>query len=85
MLVKEYEDRVFEVEEVRIVVRAPPYLTIGDYVYARKYKGSNTISAWLETRVVHGVNGHEVEVIDGCGGTPRRNTQMDNLRESYDH
>ncbi|WP_292212082.1 hypothetical protein [Mesorhizobium sp.] len=69
------EQTVFELEEVRIVVRAPVNARLGDYDYARKAAGTASVSEWLDQRVKPLLKGASVAVVSGDGsfrtGAPR--------------
>jgi hypothetical protein len=80
----ELEQAVFELEEVRIVVRATASADLGDYSYERKAAGSASISEWLEQRVKPCTDGFPVVVIDGSGALPHGRTKMSRLRASYE-
>jgi hypothetical protein len=81
----ELEQAVFDLEEVRIVVRASPKDDLGPEVfdYDRKAAGNTSISDWLEQRIKPLTNGHAVVVIDGTGALPHGRTRMEKLRDSY--
>jgi hypothetical protein len=77
------EQAVFELEEVRIVVRAPLNAELGDFKYDRKAAGNTSITDWLEQRIKPLLNGHPVAVVGGTGAYPHGRTRMDTLRDSY--
>lgn len=84
--IKEFEDKVLEVEEVVIIVRAPSGARIEAYDYARKASSSTSLTDWLQTRVHPklGDEGYEVVVIDGSYNTkPHGRTRMDTIRDGY--
>jgi hypothetical protein len=77
------EQAVFELEEVRIVIRASVNEDLGDYQYDRKAAGNSSITDWLEQRIRPLLNGHSVVVVDGSGALPHGRTKMEKLRASY--
>ena len=77
------EQAVFELEEVRIVVRAPLNTDLGDFQYDRKAAGNTNITDWLEQRIKPLLNGNAVAVVGGTGTYPHGRTKMDTLRASY--
>jgi hypothetical protein len=79
------EQAVFELEEVRIVIRAPINEELDDFQYDRKAAGNSSITDWLEQRIRPLVHGHAVVVIDGTGVSPHGRTKMERLRQTYDH
>ncbi|MEW9045607.1 hypothetical protein [Stutzerimonas stutzeri] len=79
-----FEDLVFEVEQVRIVVRGNPRDLVQDYGYERKAAGNTSVTGWLETRVYPALEGkYSVAVVDGSGAIPHGRTHMSKLRGSY--
>ena len=79
----EIEQAVFDLEEVRIVIRAPVRDELGDFQYDRKAAGNTSISDWLEQRIKPIVDGRAVVVVDGNGTLPHGRTEMERLRETY--
>lgn len=79
----EFEQAVFDLEEVRIVIRSPRREDLQDYLYDRKAAGNSNIKEWLEQRVMPKINGADVVVVDGTGALPHGRTRMDTLRASY--
>ncbi|MCG5245984.1 hypothetical protein [Methylorubrum extorquens] len=79
----ELEQAVLDLEEVRIVVRAPLNAQLGDYEYTRKAAGTASISEWLEQRITPLVGNHPVAVVDGSGVSPNRRTRMATIRATY--
>ena len=77
------EQAVFDLEEVRIVIRSPLNQELGDYQYDRKAAGNTSITDWLEQRIRPLLDGKAVVVIDGSGALPHGRTKMDKLRASY--
>jgi hypothetical protein len=79
----EIEQAVFELEEVRIVIRAPIKARLGDFLYARQAANNASISEWLNQRIKPLVPDHTVVVVDGTGTLPNSRTSMATLRQSY--
>ena len=77
------EQAVFDLEEVRIVVRARPNTELGDLQYDRKAAGNTSITEWLEQRIYPLTDDYYVVVIDGSGALPHGRTRMERLRSSY--
>lgn len=77
------EQAILDLEEVRIVIRAPLNTQFGFYAYARKAAGTTSIAEWLEQRVLPITGGHPVAVVDGQGVSPNRRTRMSTIRASY--
>lgn len=83
MQVIDFEQKVFELEGVRIVIRAPRNADVGEYGYKKSYPQNNSIREWLDTRVFDKVEDYDVVVVDGTGALPNRKTHMATLRDSY--
>jgi hypothetical protein len=79
----EIEHAVFELEEVRIVIRAPVREGLSDFDYDRKAAGNTSITDWLDQRIKPLIGQHQVVVVDGTGALPHGRTKMDRLRDSY--
>jgi hypothetical protein len=79
----EIERAVFELEQVRIVIRAPVRMDLGEYEYERQAAGNASITQWLEQRIYPLVEGNGVVVVDGTGALPNGRTKMENLRATY--
>ena len=82
--ITDFEDAVWEVEGVRVVVRDRSDCRIhGDYGYERAAKGSWHVSELLNKRVRPVVDGREVAVVEGGGSHPHGKTQLRTVRASY--
>ncbi|MGA8611012.1 MAG: hypothetical protein WB760_04735 [Xanthobacteraceae bacterium] len=79
----EIEQAVFDLEEVRIVIRAPVREKLDDFDYDRKAAGTTSITDWLDQRIKPLLGPHQVVVVDGTGALPHGRTKMDKLRDSY--
>jgi hypothetical protein len=83
MNVAEFEDAVWAVEGVRIVIRAAPNTAVGDYDYQRGAQDTWRIGQLLENRIVPKLNGYEVTVLQGDGEQPHGRVILRTLRASY--
>lgn len=80
----ELERKIYELEEVRVVIRADKGNTFEDYDYTRKAATNTSISEWLNIRVKPLLDsGVQVDVIDGTGNNPHGRTNIENVRNSY--
>ena len=78
------EQKVFEKEGVRIVIRAQSEAKVGKFEYQRCATGTTTLADWLSTRVYPLTGELEVVVVNGRGEIdPHGKTHMDTLRSSY--
>lgn len=84
MNVWEFEQAVYELEEVRIVVRAPWKKDLGDYGYERAASGNVSVTDWFNTRIGPALDNEQVVIIDGNGAIPHGRTKMSTLRASYE-
>lgn len=80
----EIEQAVFELDEIRIVIRAGTNTQLGSYQYARKAAENASVAEWLEQRIKPITKGHGVVVIDGNGNVPHGRTRLSTLRASYE-
>lgn len=78
-----FEQKVFELEEIRIVVRGNPNDLVDDYEYDRAVSARTSVTKWLENRVKPCLDGHSVVVVGGEGTLPNGRTHVTNLRDSY--
>ena len=84
MRIRDIEDDVYDLDEVRIVVRAERTMDVGDYTYERKAADNTSISEWLEQRIYPLFQERvRVEVVDGYGALPHGRTRLGLVRESY--
>lgn len=74
--------KIFQIEGVRLVVRASVHEDIEDYDYTNGTRGRMTITKWKNVRLDQ-YEKFEFEIIDGKGNMPHGGTLMRNLRNSY--
>jgi len=77
------ETKVFELEEIRIVIRGPEFSQVKPYDYERQYKSDGRIKEWLESRLKPLIGNLEVTVISGDGTIPHPRLTMERIRSSY--
>jgi len=83
MNVRDFEDKVWEKEGIRVVVRAPSADNVQDYKYNNSGQGGWRITQLLEKRIQPKVGEYEVMVIEGNGEEPHGRTILRTLRDSY--
>lgn len=83
MRVDEFEKAVWEIDKIRIRIRAPVGKQIGDYGYRNWAAQTTSVTNWLATRITPKLNGHEVSVIAGDFSEPHGATYLKTLRASY--
>ena len=84
MRVSEFEQAVFDTEDIVIRIRAPLGEEVDDYEYERQASGATSVTSWLDTRIHPRMRGHEVSIVDGHGQTPHGRTKLETLRASYE-
>jgi pyruvate/2-oxoglutarate dehydrogenase complex dihydrolipoamide dehydrogenase (E3) component len=83
MKVSEFEQRVWELERLRIVVRANRNEDVDDYDYKNAANENWRIGEFVKNRVAGRIDGRQVTVIQGDGKLAHGNTLLYALRESY--
>jgi hypothetical protein len=87
--VRELEERILELEEIVIRIRAPHLSTVREYAskdgpYTRKAAGTTSITDWLEQRVKPCIGDLEYSIISGEYTTPHGRTKLSTLRNGYE-
>ena len=84
MTIAEFEEAVWRLDGIRIVIRAVSTQEVPtfdkDYAFARNRSLNNFIGSRLRQYVPEEM---EIEVIDGRGQRPNRGTLVENVRASY--
>lgn len=83
MKVSELEQRVWELEGLRIVVRANRNDEVEDYDYKNAANENWRTAEFVKNRVERRVGGREVTVIQGDGKIANGNLLLYALRKSY--
>ena len=82
--VYEFEEEVWKLEGVRIVIRANSNENVQLYNFKRAAPQGNTVTWFLNTRVKPRLaNNMEVFTIDGSGNVPNGKTLLSTLRQTY--
>lgn len=81
--VLQLEEKIFQLEGVVIRIRASSDTQVFDYGYTRKAPETQTVSVWLQTRVVPCLRGFEFCIIGGNFSSVMGQTSLKALRESY--
>lgn len=84
MTVKEFEEAVWQLEGIRLVIREAPGAEVADYDYERCGQSDYSLSEWLRNRVYPRLDGQEVVVVNGYSTMPHGRTRLDNLRATYE-
>jgi hypothetical protein len=83
MNVSDFEEKVWAIEGIRIVVRAASSTVVNDYDFKKAADESWRVTEWLDKRVRGCINGLEVAVIQGDGEEPHGKVILRTLRPGY--
>lgn len=83
MKASEFEDKVWEVEGIRIVLRCPEDQVVTPYDYTNAASQTTSITSWLNGRVLPKLNGIPCEVIAGNGEQPHGRSLTRTVKASY--
>ena len=84
MTVIEFEQRVLDLEEIVIRVRASANEEVDDYEYQRQAADTTSVSVWLQTRIMPRIRNFDVSIVDGNLHEPHGRTLLRTLRASYE-
>ena len=83
MTVEEFEEKVWGLEGIRVIVRASSDDTVKDYEYRKRAQGTWRITQLLQNRIAPKIGRKEVLVIGGDWEEPHGRTLLRTLRKSY--
>ena len=83
MRVKDFERRVFEVENIRLVIRANRDDVVGDIDWSEPSDGNWSKNDWFTRRIAPLTRGFETAVINGKGDIVHGRTRLRTLRNTY--
>lgn len=83
MKVLKFENTIWELEGVRIVVRAPDTAEIDDYKFTRRADKGMNVTAYLRGRIKPSIGPYEAVVVCGDGSLPHSRTNLNRVRETY--
>lgn len=83
MKVWEFEEKVWDIEGIRIVVRCPSETKVSDYDYQNAAQDSWRITQLLEGRIQPNIKEMEVIVLHGDGKQPHGKVTLRRIRQSY--
>lgn len=81
--IKNFENSVWRLEKIRIVVRADSWKEVEDYDFSFKAMQKITIAKFVEDRIMGSIGNFSVEVVDGYGSVPNGNSLVGTVRDSY--
>ncbi len=83
MNVGDFEDAVWAVDGVRIVIRARRNTEVEDFSWANAAPGNQRLTVYARNRIQSRIGDHNFSVIDGHGSEPHGRTLLSNVRQSY--
>lgn len=83
MRVKDFERRIFEVENIRLIIRANRTDAVGDINWSEPSDGNWSKNDWFFRRIAPLTQGFEVSVVDGMGNIVHGRTRLRTLRNTY--
>lgn len=82
--VADFEASVWRIERIRIVIREESVAAVtAPYQYRRAAADGDTVTPWLDLRVLPSVGGREVVVLRGDGQESPASAELGAVRESY--
>lgn len=81
--VRKFEEQVWKVEGIRLVVCSASDVEVRPYDYQKAAAGHWTVRKWLDERVHPRTGSREIVVIDGYGERINRKTVLRTMRDSY--
>jgi hypothetical protein len=83
MKVCDFEDKVWEIDRIRLVLRIPEGQEVGEYDWKKAADEGWSVTKYLESRIAPKVGQAGVVVIDGDGEEPHGRTLLRTARASY--
>lgn len=83
MKVSEFEEKVWRVEGIRIVLRASPESVVADYDYKNAADERWRVTELIEKRIASRINGISTMVLQGNGNEPHGGVLLKNIRKGY--
>ena len=83
MKAKDLEQSIFDLEKIRVVVRANNNVEFQNYNWVNRADEGSTITNWISNRIKPTFGDFPVVVIDGYGGIPHGGTTLKKLRLTY--
>ena len=82
--VEQWEQKFFEKENVRGVIRAGRNELVPDYTFERRASGNVNLTNFINQRVLPTLGNLDIAIIDGNSNMPHGRTKIDTLRNSYE-
>ncbi|KPY54792.1 MULTISPECIES: hypothetical protein [Pseudomonas syringae group] len=81
--VQEFEEQVWGLEGIRLVIRAPEGAALTEYEYKNAAQSNISLTKWINTRINPALNGYEATVIQGNGEEPHGRNLLRKIRATY--
>jgi len=81
--IHEFEQAVWRVDRLRLLVRGPKDAIVGDYDWVKAADQGLTVTEYIKTRITLKVMYLQFSIVDGSGKMPNGKTKIGNLRQSY--
>ena len=83
MTVQEFEDKVWQQDQVRVVVRAPSGQQVSEYNYTNAAQANWNLTKFLQQRIQPQIGDLEVITLESNGEEPHGRTLLSSIRNSY--
>ena len=83
MTAGEFEQKVWDVDGIRIVIRAPWGTEVDAYDWVNAANAGWRVNHYCAQRIATRLRGLEYQVLDGYGQAPHGNTQLSGIRAGY--
>jgi len=83
MRVKAFEEKVWSIEGVRVVLRTDPDVDVSDYSYKKAADEGWRVTELLEKRISKCASGIPTIVLQGDGREPHGNVTLRTIRQGY--
>ena len=83
MKVSEFEEKVWEVEGIRIVIRAASEENVSKYTFQKGAQEGWRITQLIEKRIQPKIGANEVIIIQGNGEQPHGRVILRTVRKTY--
>jgi len=83
MTVQQFEDKVWQQDQIRVVVRASGGQQVTEYDFKNAAQANWSVTEFVEKRIQPYVGAFEVIVLEGNGEEPHGRTLLSSVRSSY--
>lgn len=81
--IQEFEEQVWSLEGIRLIVRAPENAQIPDYAYQKAATSTISLTKWIQTRITPALGDLDATVIQGNGEEPHGRNLLKKVRATY--